>query len=230
MKLSFSTRGWKDITFEGFMDIAEEMDFAGIEVYRLLGGKDLYLKGEAFNRYNIADTTRKLRDRGLVIPIFDGRYDLSDDNALEDIIKITEIAGYMRVDYVGIGIDTDDEDLIKTAVEKLLPVAKKNRVTLLIETEGIYSDTKRLCDMLDGFADDNLGALWDLHHTFRYGGELPKDTIRNLGAYVKHVHLRDSDDANTYNLIGEGSAPVKEFMDALYSIDYPGFISLEWKP
>ena len=59
------------------MDIAEEMDFAGIEVYKLLGDRDLYGKGEAFNRYNIADTTRKLRDRGLSIPVFDGKYDLA---------------------------------------------------------------------------------------------------------------------------------------------------------
>ncbi len=230
MKLSFSTRGWNDITFERFMDIAEEMDFAGIEVYKLLGDRDLYGKGEAFNRYNIADTTRKLRDRGLSIPVFDGKYDLADPASSDEIKKLIEIASYMHVDHVGIGIDTDDEDAIKHSIEQLLPTARQNRVTLLIETEGIYCDTKKLCDMLDEFADDNLGALWDLHHTFRFANEEPKDTIRNLGAYVKHVHLRDSDDADNYNLIGEGSAPVKEFMDALYSIDYAGFISLEWKP
>ncbi len=230
MRLSFSTRGWNDITFDEFMNIADEMDFAGIEVYKLIKDKDLFVKGEAFNQYNIAATTRALRDRGLTIPIFDGNYDLSRRECIEDIRKIIDVAGHMRVDYVGIGLETDDENAVKSAIEELLPYAKEKNVTLLIETGGIYSDTKKLCEMLDEFADDNLAALWDLHHTFRYAGEEPKDTIRNLGAYVKHVHLRDSDDRDTFNLIGEGSAPIKEFMDALYSIDYAGFISYEWKP
>ena len=230
MKLSYSTRGWKDLTWESLLDIAEEMDFAGIEVYKLIGDKGLYVKGEAFNQYNIAATTRQLRDRKLAIPVFDGTYDLTNPEEIEDIKKIIDIAGYMRVDYVGIGTMNEDEDAIKNAVSELLPIAKEKNVTLLLETEGIYSDTKRLCELLDGFADDNLAALWELHHTFRYANEEPKETIRNLGAYVKHVHLCDSDDKDTYNLIGEGSAPVKEFMDALYSIDYAGFISLEWKP
>ena len=230
MKLSFSTRGWKDIAWDEFLDIASEMDFSGIEVYKLIGDKELYVKGEAFSRYNIAATTRMLKDRKLSIPVFDGNYDLTDPGSVEDIIKIIDIAGYMRVDYVGIGTDTKDEDAIRAAITKLLPIAKEKNVTILIETEGIYSDTKKLCGILDEFADDNLAALWDLHHTYRFANEEPKDTIRNLGAYVRHVHLCDSDDAETYNLIGEGDAPIKEFMDALYSIDYAGFISLEWKP
>ena len=230
MKLSFSTRGWKDITWDRFLDIASEMDFSGIEVYKLIGDKELYVKGEAFSRYNIAATTRLLKDRNLSIPVFDGNYDLTDPESLEDIKQIIDVAGYMRVDYVGIGTQTEDEDAIRDAITKLLPIAKEKNVTILIETEGIYSDTKRLCGILDEFADDNLAALWDLHHTYRFANEEPKDTIRNLGAYVRHVHLCDSDDAETYNLIGEGDAPIKEFMDALYSIDYAGFISLEWKP
>ncbi len=230
MRLSFSTRGWNDITFDEFMDIAEEMDFSGIEVYKLIKDKDLFVKGEAFDQYNIAATTRQLRDRKLSIPVFDGNYDLSKEEAIEDIRKIIDIAGYMRVELVGIGLETDDEEAIKKAIDTLLPYAREKNVILLIETGGIYSDTAKLCELLDEFADDNLAALWDLHHTYRYANEEPKDTIRNLGAYVKHVHLRDSDDRDTFNLIGEGSAPIKEFMDALYSIDYAGFISLEWKP
>ncbi len=230
MRLSFSTRGWKDMGWEELLDIANEMDFSGIEVYKLIGEKGLYVKGEAFNQYNIADTTRQLRDRKLAIPVFDGSYDLSQDGSMDDICRLIDIASYMRVDYVAIGTDAEDEAVIKNAIKKLLPTAKEKNVTLLLSTEGIYSDTKRLCETLDEFADDNLAALWDLHYTYRYGNEQPKDTIRNLGAYVKHVHLCDSDDKDTYNLIGEGSAPIKEFMDALYSIDYAGFISLEWKP
>ncbi len=218
------------MNWEQLLDTAEEMDFSGIEVYKLIGENGLYVKGEAFNQYNIAETTRQLRGRKLTIPVFDGNYDLTQEESVEEIKKIMDIAGYMRVEHVGIGTTTEDEELIKRTISELLPDAKERNVILLIETMGIYSDTKRLCDMLDSFADDNLAALWNLHYTYRFAGEEPKETIKNLGAYVRHVHLCDSDDKDTYNLIGEGSAPIKEFMDALYSIDYAGFISLEWKP
>ena len=230
MKLSFSTRGWAGITWDRFLDIAEEMDFSGIEVYKLIGDKELYVKGEAFNRYNIAATTRQLRDRGISIPVFDGNYDLADPAVIDDIKQIIDVASYMRVEFVGIGTSTEDENVIRDVIGQLLPIAKEKNVTLLVETEGIFSDTKRLCALLDEFADDALAATWDLHHTYRMAGEEPKDTIRNLGAYVRHVHICDSDDKDTYNIIGEGCAPIREFMDALYSIDYNGFISLEWKP
>ncbi len=99
-----------------------------------------------------------------------------------------------------------------------------------MKTSGIYADTSRLRSLLDGFACDSFAALWDMHHTYRTAKETADATIKNLGAYVRHVHLRDSDDDNAYNLIGEGTLPVDEMMRALSSIDYDGFISLEWKP
>ena len=82
---------------------------------------------------------------------------------------------------------------------------------------------------MDSYACDELAALWDMHHPFRDFNETPDTTIRNLGGYVKHVHLRDSDDDRSYNLIGEGTLPIRDMMNALSSIDYDGFISLEWK-
>ena len=98
-----------------------------------------------------------------------------------------------------------------------------------MKTVGIFADTSRLRTLMDSYACDELAALWDMHHPFRDFKETPDQTIRNLGGYVKHVHLRDSNDDLSYNLIGEGTLPVREMMNALSSIDYNGFISLEWK-
>ena len=85
-------------------------------------------------------------------------------------------------------------------LETLLPLAEEKGVTLLLKTSGIYADTARLRAMMDQFASDYMGALWDVHHPYRDFGESGDTTIKNLGAYVKHVHLRDSDDKDTYNL------------------------------
>ena len=100
----------------------------------------------------------------------------------------------------------------------------------MLKTSGMFADTARLRDVLNYFACDEVAVLWDVHHTYHDTNESAAETIRNLGAYVQHVHLRDSDDENTYNLVGEGTLPIRTFIEALASISYDGFISLEWKP
>ena len=231
MRLAFSTRGWHSLTWNKLLDVANEMEFSGIEVYNLLGTEGLYLKGEAFNQYNLTATARELQNRNLEIPVFDTLYDVSSSTCpMDEAKRLIGIAGYMRVPYVAIRVDCDDMDTAGKKVSELLSCAKENKVTLLVKTCEAFSDTDKLREFLDGFADDNLAALWDVHYPYRECGESPDTTIRNLGAYIKHVHLRDSDDKDTYNLVGEGSLPISEVMSALYSIDYPGFISLEWEP
>ena len=41
MKLSFSTRGWPELSWQEMMDTALDMHFAGIEVYNLPKFDDL---------------------------------------------------------------------------------------------------------------------------------------------------------------------------------------------
>ena len=125
-------------------------------------------------------------------------------------------------------VQHDDEDAIHAALSQLVPYAEEHGVVLLIESSGIFSSTSRLTGIMDRYASDYLGALWDVHNVYRVGGESPATTIKNLGAYVKHVHMRDSDDDGTFNLVGEGTLPIDEVVRALSSIDYDGFVSLEW--
>ena len=232
MRLSFSTRGWAYDSFDELLDIAERMGFAGIELYDVYKKSSLFERGAAFDRYKIAATERKLKDKKLKVPCLDTSFDLSAaEDPSEKITEMMRLAGDLRCPYVAV-ICKEEEDmtLIRKRIEALLPVAEKHSLILLINTVGIFSDTEKLRELLDGLADDRVGALWDAHHTFRKNGETADKTINNLGAYVKHVHLRDSDDAGNYNLIGEGTVPVKEIVDALSSIDYDGYVSLLWKP
>jgi len=41
-------------------------------------------------------------------------------------------------------------------------------------------------------ANDAVAALWDMHHPYRFFNESPETTVQNLGAYIKHVHVKDS--------------------------------------
>ena len=231
MKLSFSTRGWSGLSFDEMLDTAIDMGFAGVEVYNLTQFDPLMDKGGPFHKYNTAATARLLREKRLSIPCFDTSLDISSDgSAVEAALNLIDVASDARVPYVVVCALTDNEEAVYSALERLLPVAEAKEVTVLVKTSGIYSDTARLRAMLDRFASDRLAALWDVHHPYRDNGESGDDTIKNLGSYVCHVHLRDSDDSGNYQLIGEGTMPIVDVMRALSSVNYDAFISLEWKP
>ena len=231
MKLSFSNRGWRDFTIEGMLDTASDMGFSGVEVYNLHTLSSLTEKGAPFHKYNIASTARMIRERNLTIPCFDTSCDISGDaTVIHTVIGLMEIARDANVPYVVVCALKDDENAVHSALTALLKKAEQLSVSILVKTSGIYSDTSRLRALLEGFASDRLAALWDAHHTYRDHGESCDDTIKNLGAYVCHVHLRDSDDKGEYQLIGEGTMPIDDVMRALSSVNYDAFISLEWKP
>ena len=231
MNLSFSTRGWGDLSWDQMLQEAVDMRFGGVEVYNLFKFPELTDRGGPFHAHKVAATIRQLRDLKLKIPCFDTSVDLScDPEAVSILTGLLENAKNAQVPYVVACALTENEEQVGENLEKLLPEAEANGVSLLLKTSGIYADTARLRSMLESFASDWLGALWDMHHPYRDFGESADTTIKNLGTYVKHVHLRDSDENGDYQLIGEGNMPISEMVRALGSINYDGFISLEWKP
>ena len=231
MKLSFTTRGWQSLSWEELLDTVAECGLNGFELYDLQKRRDLTDRGAPLDKYHIAATVRQLREREIRIPCFDTSLDLSKSETEIRVLRwLIDLAGSLRVPYVSAAALGDNEPLVLEALNELLPAAEKAGVVFLMKTTGIYADTARLRTVMDGFASDYLGALWDIHHPYRDNKEDADATIRNLGAYVRHVHLRDSDEGGEYNIIGEGSLPVDDMVRALGSIDYDGFISLVWKP
>ena len=231
MKLSFSTRGWTDLSWEEMMETALDMGFSGIEVYNLPKFDPMVDRSGPFHKYQAAATARQLREKKLTIPCFDTSYDLSEgSDCLPYLKSLLEVACNTQVSFVAACALQDNEEAVKENLAALLPQAEAMGVTLLLKTSGIYADTGRLREILNHFASDNLGALWDVHHTYRDFGESGDTTIKNLGSYVCHVHLRDSDENGAYQMIGEGTMPIDDVIRALSSVNYDGYLSLEWKP
>ncbi len=230
MNLSFSTRGWNSLSWDEQVRDASEMGFQGIEPYNIQEFPSLSGRGGAFHSYSLNETVRELKKNRLVLPCLDSSIDLSlPFDSPEKAQYLIRTASSLKTRYVAFCALKDNEEQIRQNIEALLPLAQEENVCLLIKTVGIYADTSRLRALMDSYACDELAALWDMHHPYRDFKEIPDTTIRNLGGYVKHVHLRDSDDDSSYNLIGEGTLPIRDMMNALSSIDYDGFISLEWK-
>src|SRR6266576_1123986 len=105
-------------------------------------------------------------------------------------------------------------------------------VTVIIESHGDFTDSPALLEILQKADSPNVALLWDAHHTFVSGKEQPEDTVRQLGRYIRHTHLKDSVPAGNdrrYVLTGTGDVPVKRQIAALAKIGYRGFFSFEWE-
>ena len=231
MKCSFSTRGWTSCSWEELVETAVEQDFAGIEIHDIAKQPSLSGKGAPFDRYNVQATARALKERKLAVPALDSSIDIAaGEQAVAQAAELIELAAAASIACVCVTVQTDDDAAVYSALDTLVPLAEQSGVNLLIETSGIYADTARLALALDNHPSDCTGALWDVYGTCCAAGEDPDASIKSLGAYVKHVHMRDADEDGSFNLVGEGVLPLERVVMALNSIDYDGYISLEWDP
>ena len=230
MKLSYSIKGWRGLTWTDFCGMSKEYGFSGIEL-RNIREEDMPSAPEVI---------RQLINLRLAIPCIDCICDLAEVGKIQEnqaeIIRCVVLAEKFHVPYIRLhasAYNGNYQETVNTCLNAVIPFAGKKGVTLLMETFGAYADTGRLRDLLNEYACDELAALWDMQHPYRLYNEQPETTITNLGAYIKHVHIKDSevtDNGLEYRLVGEGSLPIPRMLDALRSVNYDGFISLEWDP
>ncbi|MBR3921150.1 MAG: AMP-binding protein [Oscillospiraceae bacterium] len=241
MKISFSTLACPDYEWSDIYSMAKDLGFDGIEI-RGLGDDIFAVKARPFTEGQISKTVKKLSEIGIEIPCLSSGCCLKDKNNLDEVIS--EISSYINLavklktpfirilgDREPMPVDEVDDSYVAEVLVKLADIAKDKGVTLLVETNGVYADTKRLKALLDKVDRIEVAALWDMHHPYRYANENPDETVENLGAYIKYCHVKDSimvDGKAEYKLMGEGDMPLSEMFEALGKIGYEGYISLEW--
>jgi len=241
MKIAFSTLACPQASWQEIYSMAKDLGFDGIEIRGL--GTDIFAyRAQPFTEEALPATIETLHALKLSIPCFSSncclKYAEKREENLAEITEYIDLAAKMHTPFVRILADRDvkpdgevDDALVIERLQVLAPIAEAKGVTLLVETNGVYTDTARLRALLEKTASDSVAALWDMHHPYRIAGESPEVTIQNLGAYVKYAHIKDSvmrGDEIVYKLMGEGDIPINEMILALQSINYEGFISLEW--
>lgn len=241
MKISFSTLACPYFSWEDIYSMAKDLNFDGIEV-RGLGDDIFAVTAKPFTDSKIDKTISKLNELGLEIPCLSSGCPLKDkenyDEIIFEITKYIELAQRLNTPYIRILGDTEpmpvgevDDEYVKKVLLDLAKIADGKNITLLVETNGVYADTKRLKKLLDDVNSPYIAALWDLHHPYRYANETPDTTIENLGSYIKFVHAKDSvmiGGKCEYRLMGEGDLPLNDMIGELEKTGYDGYISLEW--
>lgn len=167
------------------------------------------------------------------------------DKALDDTIECVQAAAAVGVDKVNIvsgsmpqGMKTVEAwDNLFNAFEKLLRIAEKNNVYLVVEpvVGQICHDYFSAQELLRHFDSEYLAITFDPSHYHLYRNDITW-VIKEWKKKIKHVHMKDAVGIPgrfgvdfLFPVLGEGGIDWFAFIKALDDINYQGFLSGEFE-
>jgi sugar phosphate isomerase/epimerase len=243
LPLAFSTLGCPTWDWQKILSFAESNGFAAIELRGLQGSMDTPARPE-FAPDRLAQTKKDIAAHGLKIACVSSSSAMHERDpakraqSLADAKRFIELAaslGAPNVRVFGNNIDGPKEEIIAQVAAGLYELAEDagpRGVTVLIESHGDFTDSPTLKQVLTMANSPHAALLWDAHHTFASSHEQPDYTVKELGPWIRHTHLKDSrpdGKDRKYVLTSKGDVPVKDAIDALRRIDYKGYYCFEWE-
>jgi sugar phosphate isomerase/epimerase len=245
LPLGFSTLGCPQWEWRQVLDFAADHGYAALELRGLQGEMDLTRRPE-FAPERIAESRRQLADHGLRVVCLGSSANMHETDASKRAAQLDEArrfidlaqalsAPYVRVfgnKYVAGEPRETTIARIAATLRELGEFARQRNVAVLLESHGDFTDSPTLLEILRRTDSPAVALLWDAHHTYAFANEPPEETVRQLGRYIRHTHLKDSVPAGKdrrYVLTGAGDVPVRRQIEALARSGYRGYYSFEWE-
>jgi sugar phosphate isomerase/epimerase len=248
LPLAFSTLGCPAWDWAKILDFAQQHGFSAIELRGLQGNMDLP-SSPTFAADRILRTKSEIASHKLRIACVSSSanlfYEEPEKRAkeLSDARRFIDLAGELGALYVRVfgGKAPSDRSpapsaevkaRVAGALRELGEYAAPHHVTVLLESHDHFTASPTLKDVMHAADSKNVGLLWDAHHTFATSNEDPEYTVKQLGQWIRHTHLKDSTgtgEDRKYVLTGRGNVPVERQIEALQSIGYKGFYCFEWE-
>lgn len=248
LPMAFSTLGCPQWDLPYILNFAERHGFAAIELRGLQGSLDLPTHA-AFSDKSIAQTKRDIAAHGLRIACVSSSANMQQpDQAkrkheIDDAQRFIDLAESLNAPYVRVFGKSDDSDhpvvpndaakqQVAAGLAELAEYSGPKGVTVLIESHDDFTSSATLSDVLNRANSHHVGLLWDAYHTFDGSNEAPEESVRQLGRWICHTHLKDAvgrGNGRRYVLTGRGNIPIKRQIDALQSSGYKGYFCFEWE-
>ena len=243
LPLAFSTLGCPKWTWPQILEFAAANGYSAIELRGILGDLDLPSRPE-FAPDKIARKERELAARGIKISDLGSSSELHTADEAEraksiaDCKRFIDLAEKLEAPYVRVfgnkleGARDEVIHRVAKGMRELAIYAAPRNVTVIIESHGDFVTSSLLKQVLIEADHPNALLLWDAHHTFIDGHEEPEFTVRELGKWIRHTHLKDSvplDGDRHYVLTGKGDVPIQRQVQALQKIGYKGYFCFEWE-
>jgi len=246
MKLSFSTLGCPDWSFDKIIDFARDNQYSGIEVRGILRQMDLPLVPEFSNTEALATTLKKMNDHGLKFVDLGSscalHFPKGDERTknLDEGKRFIDLAAKLNCPYIRvfpnqIPKDRDRQETLNLIIEGLKELggyASNSNVTVLLESHGELIYKKDLLYVMEGAASPHVGLVWDICNMWIVTREPPEEVYASLKTYIRHTHIKDLKIENgkeEYVLLGTGIVPIFQAIDLLFKNKYTGYYSFEWE-
>ena len=246
--IAFSTLGCPAWDWMAILKFARQNGFSAIELRGLQANMDLP-SNPIFAANRLAQTKKEIRDNKLRIACVSSSANLYPEDPekrakeLADARRFIDLASALGAPYVrvfGGKAESDKSPVpdeptkarVAAGLRELGEYAGPKGVTVIIESHDHFTSSATLKDVLTAANSEHVGLLWDAHHTFATSNEDPEFTVKQLGPWIRHTHLKDSvgkGEDRKYVLTGTGNVPIERQIKALRSISYKGFYCFEWE-
>jgi sugar phosphate isomerase/epimerase len=244
MKLAFMTLGCPSWDLATICKKGREFNFDGVDFRGYLDTIDITLRPEFTT--GAAATRRMLAEAGLEVSAISSSITVCMADKLEAnleearrTIGVAHALGASNIRIFG-GGDPKTPRLALTkigreCIEQILALDGAASLHWLFETHDLWVKAADCHLLLKEIPNPAFGALWDMGHTYRVGGEKPADTFKALcdhqgNSRVGYVHVKDAvydkqhplamEDGWHYVLPGEGQLPLAESIALLRASGY----------
>lgn len=254
MKISFMTLGCPNWDLDTICARGREYGYDGVDFRGYLDCMDLSQRPEFTT--HAAATLRQLQSAGLDVSAISSSITVCAgerlENNLEEARRTIAVAHAMQSGVVRIfgGGDLQVHTRAELAavgracIEDILALDGASDLKWVFETHDLWIQSQDCRLLLDGIPNPAFGALWDIGHTSRVGGETPQQTYAVLGARVGYTHIKDAiydpqhplamEDGWRYVFPGTGQLPLAEAILLLRRSGYTGWLQFEhekrWHP
>jgi sugar phosphate isomerase/epimerase len=254
MKISFMTLGCPDWDIDTICARGQEYGYDGVDLRGYLDQIDITRLPEFTTQASL--TRRKLEDAGLQVSGISTSIRICDPGEFERnleearrTIPVSRAFGTMCLRVFGGGnlSEYPRQELAKLGCEclaRILEIDGARDLRWLFETHDLWVKAQDCRLLLDGISDPSFGALWDMGHTYRVGGEEPAESFAAIGSRVGYVHVKDAiyDPASPQAMLdgwhyvapGTGELPLAESIALLRAGGYDGWLLFEdekrWHP
>jgi sugar phosphate isomerase/epimerase len=245
-RLSFSTLGCPDWTFQQIVAFAAQHQYDGIEIRGIERQLDLTKCNEFNTAQNRAATLRLMADNNLQFVDLGSSATMhfSDPTErqknLDEAKRFIDLANEINCPYIRVfpnNFPKDQDknatmDLIVAGLLELGEYTKGSNTSVLIETHGDLVKTDDLEKLMQAAKHPQVGLIWDIVNMWSITKEAPAEAYKRLYPYIRHTHIKDmkmAGDKIEYTFLGKGEVPIFEAIDLLSKGGYKGYYSFEWE-
>ncbi len=240
MKLSFSTLGCPDWSFDTMLEKANEMGYSAISLRCIKRKCEPSEIPELFPE-NREETVRKARLAGVkLLCLCTGCFFHNRERAergVKEGIAAVRLADEMNIPFIRVFGDTvpkenekETLDMIADGIKTVCESAEGTSVKVLLEVHGNVNTVERLLYIAEKVNSEHFGLIWDIAHSDRAYGDGIEPFYNALKHLICHVHVKDRVRAtDTLCGVGDGDLPVKRITELLKSGGYNGYYEFEWE-